>query len=358
MHDLPVSGFVGSNHPFRSVGLTVCYLTQNLSHFHLACLSCIGSQNNYVVFNPDKETELHVLAKNFEFDSTNTRFCFDASTLKCVINSFDVIITTMGFWAPTMHNDIREICKIALSFKIPVIDVPHGLFQFAHNFWDDSQVISLISSKYGANNLVKSFCSAQISWFRDNPIGPGYPRSRLSKKFENLCVPDFTLITSNTNWFLYDDRWQRSFLRFVTKYAYDNPEELIIWSPHPAEVPNSPLIKNYIENLLPPNLFVYGKQYQLNFYGIECTEDLIANCKKGITTVSTCLIDYELHNKDTVVLSSNSTQNLIDSLKNVSSINLPDQLTSNIQFTKPETGYLFPYNVKMFDQLILSSVSS
>ena len=85
---------------------------------------------------------------------------------------------------------------------------------------------------------------------------------------------------------------------------------------------------------------MYGRQNQLNFYGVECTEDPIAFCQKGITTVSTCLVDYELHNKDVVVLSSHSTQNLVNSLKNVSSINLPDQLRDRVKFAKPETGYL------------------
>ena len=102
---------------------------------------------------------------------------------------------------------------------------------------------------------------------------------------------------------------------------------------------------------------MYGPQNQLKFHGLECTEDLIALCQKGITTVSTCLVDYELHNKDVVVLSSHSTQNLIDSLTNVSSINLPDQLRDSIAFAKPETGYLFPYNVKVFDYMLLSSAS-
>ena len=64
------------------------------------------------------------------------------------------------------------------------------------------------------------------------------------------------------------------------KYAYDNPEELIIWSPHPAEVPNSPLIKNYIENLLPPNLFAYGKQYQLNFMVLNALKILLPTVRK------------------------------------------------------------------------------
>ena len=49
-------------------------------------------------------------------------------------------------------------------------------------------------------------------------------------------------------------------------------------------------IKNYIDNLLPPNLFVYGSQYQLKFYGLESTEDLIACCKKGISTVSSTVV--------------------------------------------------------------------
>ena len=68
-------------------------------------------------------------------------------------------------------------------------------------------------------------------------------------------------------------------------------------------------------------------------------------------------MDYELNNKDIVVLSSESTE-MVKSLKDVSVINLPSHLRSPLNFTKPETGYLFPYDVGIFDQMIMSAVSS
>jgi len=357
MHDFLISGKTGFYKPSQSDGLKICYLTQNPSQFRLACFSCIGSENNYVVYNPDTELELHVLSKTLEYDSNNTQFCFEANSLRVILSSFDLVITTVGHFSPVMNKDLKVLIDLSMRYKIPIIDVPHGLFQFGHNFWDDSEIIHLASCDYGAGGWVDSFCSSQINWFKDSPNGPGYPRfsSKISRK--QTCVPDFTLLTTNSNWYLYDKAWQRSLLAFITTYAFENLNELIIWSPHPAEVQNSPVLSYYIDNLLPPNLFVYGKQNQLNFYGLECTEDLIACCQKGITTVSTCIVDYELYKKDIVVLSSHSTQNLVASLKNVSSINLPDQLRDGIDFAKPKTGYLFPYNVKVFDQMLLSFAS-
>ena len=356
MQDYFISGYSSFNKPLQLHALKVCYLTQNLSQFHLACMSCIGSRNNYIVFNPDKDLELHVFAKKFNFDVDNTRFCFEVNTLRSIINSFDVIITTVGHHSPVMNKDIKALIDLSVREKIPIIDVPHGLFQFGHNFWDDSQIINLASSKYGAGGWVDSFCGSQINWFRNAQDGPGYPRYNSSLKRKQFCVPEFTLLTTNSNWYLYDSEWQRTFLAFLTDYSFKNLDELIIWSPHPAELVNSHPIKNYIDNLLPPNVFVYGGIYPLKFYGVESTEDLIACCKKGITTVSTCLLDYELNDKDVLVLSSDSTDQLVKTMKNVVSINLPSEFKTPLYFSKPETGYLFPYNVESFDQLIISFV--
>lgn len=355
MHKLSVSGYVGFQKPKRD-GLKVCYLTQNLSQFHLACLSCIGSQNNYVVFNPERYFELHVLGETFDFDPSNTQFCFEINTLRVIISSFDIIITTVGHLSPVMNKDLQAIIDLAILKSIPIIDVPHGLFQFGHNFWDDSKIINLASCNYGAGGWVDSFCNSQINWFRESPNGPGYPRYNKNLNLKQFCVPEFTLLTTNSNWYLYDSLWQRSLLKFITNYAFENPEELMLWAPHPSELANCASIRFFVDRILPPNVFIYGDLSGIKFNGVECTEDLIACCAKGITTVSTCLVDYELNNKDVVVLSSDSTERLVKSLKSVSAINLPSQLKQSVGFSKLETGYLHPYDVTRFDQLIQASV--
>ena len=356
MNDFLIRGRVDFEKPEESDGLKICYLTQSLSQFQLACLSCIGSQNNYIVFSPNPDLELHVLAGTFEFDASNTRFCFDIDTLKNIIRTFDVVITTFGYSSPALTNELKAVIDLATIYNIPIIDVPHQLFQFGHNLWDDSKIVSLDSFYYGAGDWVDSFCASQINWFREPGHGPGYPRFGPTFTNKKSCVPDFTLLTTNSDWYLYDSIWQISFLDFITKYAFQNRTELIVWVPGVNELDASPAIKNYIDNLLPPNLFVYGSQYQLKFYGLESTEDLIACCKKGISTVSTYLLDFELHNKDVVVLSSQSTTHLVQSFKNLSSITLPSQLNTPTLFSKPQTGYLFPYDVSVFDRMILASV--
>ena len=355
MNNFTISGYTGSK-PLRGEGLRICYLTQNISQFRLACASCIGSKHNYVIFSPQKDFEMHVIGGDLDFDPENTQFCFEANSLKSLISTFDILITTIGHFTPAMHGEIKELIDRAITFKIPLIDVPHGLFQFSHNFWDDSKIVNLASSKYGAGCWVDSFCDSKINWFVDRPDGPGYPRFTEARREKQTCVPDYTLITTNSNWYLYDSEWQRSFLRFITEYAFQHSDELIIWAPHPAENNHCSPIRNYIENLLPPNIFIYGNSNQLKFYGIDSTEDLIASCKKGITTVSTCLIDYELNNKNVLVLTNNATENLAKSLKSASTIKLPLQPENPLNFTKLKTGLLFPYDVKIFDKLIDSSL--
>ena len=356
MHNFLISGQVDFTKPQSSECLKICYLTQNPSQFHLACLSCIGSQNNYIIFNPDQDLELHVLARTFDFDVTNTRFCFDVNSLENIVSTFDVVITAFGYLSSALTNELKAVIDLSATHQIPIIDIPHDLFQFGHNLWDDSRIINLDSSNYGSGGWIDSFCTSQINWFRDPQNGPGYPRFRKTPIKNKFCVPDFTLLTTNSDWYLYNSLWQLSLLKFITDYAFQNPDELIVWMPNKNEFHDSPAIKKYIDYLLPPNLFVYGSQHHLKFYGIESTEDLIACCQKGITTVSTFLLDFELHNKDVIVLSNQSTKHLVQSFTNVSAITLPSQLNTPINFTKPVTGYLFPYDVSVFDQMILASV--
>ena len=130
MHDFLISGKTGFYKPSQSDGLKICYLTHNPSQFRLACFSCIGSENNYVVYNPDTELELHVLSKMLEYDSNNTQFCFEANSLRVILSSFDLVITTVGHFSPVMNKDLKVLIDLSMRYKIPIIDVPHGLFQW------------------------------------------------------------------------------------------------------------------------------------------------------------------------------------------------------------------------------------
>ena len=351
MQFFSINGFVGSKCEGDNC-LSICYLTQNLSQLHLACLSCIGSKNNYVVFNPDPDCESQLLAGMIKYDDLNIRFCFEIDTLLDIIDRFDLLITTVGHLTPAMNKDLRRMIDLARDSGLLIVDVPHGLFQFGHNFWDDSRIISLTSSRYGSGSWLSSFATSRISWFEGGADCPGYPRYNNCVATKSFCIPEYTLITSNSNWYLYGELWQRCFLRFITKYAFKKQNELIIWSPHPAELNHSPIIASYIENLLPPNVFIYGSNSQLKFANVETTEDLIAGCVKGITTISTCLLDYEINKKPVLVLSSDSTSELADSLKQASIIELPNDLGSEALFEKLESGYLFPYDVNIFDSLL------
>ena len=82
MQNFLISGYAGFDKPSQSDGLKVCYLTKMYLNFALACFSCIGSQHNYVIYNPDKDLELYILADAIEFDAKNTKFCFEQTLLE------------------------------------------------------------------------------------------------------------------------------------------------------------------------------------------------------------------------------------------------------------------------------------
>lgn len=313
-----------------------------------------------MIFSPSPDLECEVLNGLLQYDGKSTKFCFDAPSFMSLIHNFDLIVTTVGHKTPAMVDVNRQIIDIARSQGIPLVDVPHGLFQIGHNFYDDSILINLASSANGMGIWNESFCDFKISWFdgaTDYPC-PGYPRHNKNILPRSYCVPDYTLLTTNTNWYLYGPESRRLLLNFIESYALANPSELILWSPHPAENHvHSPEIYFYSQYLLPENVFVYGGTTGLSFAGVECTEDLIAGCSKGITTVSTCLIDYEANNKLVVVLATDSTVRLAASLARASIYHLAEDIGSTPEFGELLTGYLKPFDLGFFDN-ILSAMAS
>ncbi|WP_054900447.1 hypothetical protein [Pseudomonas sp. NBRC 111131] len=324
---------------------TILYITNNFSQVELALLSVAESKYDFLIYNNVTHKEYN-LATDYLLPK-NVKVTSDPKSVIMLSGIFSAAITTVGHISPVLNAKIVSILKACVAINLPIIEVPHGLYQWGFNLSDDSKFINTASNTLGAGYPVPSFADHQISWFDDNSIGYPRYRSESVKKKYDVVVPKYTVITTNTNWYLYNYNDQRVLAQALFELARANPEEMFIWSPHSAELNAHNLINNML-GAKPANLFRYGYDKDIYFHSIDTTEDLISHAAAGITTVSTCLLEYEIHKIPTAIFSTNSLQTVTSSMLDGAFFATPDDLKS-LDFKPPITGQLHRYDVEGFD---------
>jgi len=122
---------------------------------------------------------------------------------------------------------------------------------------------------------------------------------------------------------------------------------LFIWCSHPAEIGKDTLLSKMI-TVKPENILFYGLTKEIYFNGVDTTEDVIKHAKNGISTVSSCLLDYEINKIPLALYETSGLLDIIESIDIGSTFKNIDALQSN-NFTMVKTNKLYPYNVKLFD---------
>ena len=189
----------------------------------------------------------------------------------------------------------------------------------------------------------KGFKDEQINWFCDE--GPGYPRYQQMSLRNNdeAIVPEYTVITTNTNWYMYGHFEQRILFNIIFSLALKNPSEIFIWCPHPAEIQKGSLLHNMLA-VKPQNIFLYGLTKEIYFNGIDTTEDVIKHAANGISTVSSCLLDYEIHETPVMLFESDGLSEIIKSIDVSSSFRTTDEFEGK-RADLIKTNKLHPYKV-------------
>ncbi|MGE8121784.1 hypothetical protein [Pseudomonas fulva] len=330
---------------------TILYITNNFSQVELAILSATGSKFDYLIYNNSPQRDYN-LATDYTLPS-NIKITSDAKSAIMLVGIFSAAITTVGHISPVLNSDIVSVLKACAVMNMPIIEVPHGLFQIGFNLSDDSKFVNTASHTLGAGFPVPSFADHQVSWFDD--AGVGYPRYRevSLKKTDAPVVPDYTVITTNTNWYLYNFEDQRTIAQCLFELARANPEKLYIWAAHPAELNKQNLI-HYMLDAKPSNLLRYGHDREIYFHSIDTTEELIKHAKAGISTVSTCLLEYEMYNIPMAIYRNQSLDSVTNSLEHAVFFSSPDEL-KKAEFQVPVTGKLHRFSVEGFD-LVLSQI--
>ena len=285
----------------------------------------------------------------------NIQIIFDLKSVYMILNRVQLVLTTVAHFSPVLPTAIYRFFKAVSDCCIPIVEAPHGLYQWGYGFVDNSKIVNAASFDHGMGVRVDSFADFQIDWFGNN--GVGYPRfqSEIVSESCQLGLPEYTLITSNLNWFMYSFQDQRVFIDQVFSYASAHKDNLFIWKSHPAE--RHVNLLEVIRKASPENLYLYGVRHEFYFHGINSAEKLIANCSKAITTVSTCLADYQIYQKPVAVYSCKGLEPIIETSTKVSIFNSEFTLGES-SFSQVDTGRVHPFSVSKFDAILQGVIQS
>lgn len=336
----------------RSFSQKILFITNNLSQAELALLSALKSRFEFLIY-------INNVHKEYSFQTdyilpSNVKMTSDYKSVIMLTSIFSAVITTVGHISPVLNEKFTSILKACIACELPIIEVPHGLYQWGFNFSDDSQFVNTASNTHGGGYPIPTFANFQISWFDGDSVG--YPRYREERirKISGVEVPTYTVITTNTNWYMYGFDDQRVLAQAIFEYARSRPEELFIWCHHSAELTQMNLLNNML-GAKPPNIFRYGHDKDIYFHSMDTTEDVIEHAAAGITTISTCLLDFELHSIPTAVFWSEGLSTVSASMTHAATFKTPAELMS-LEFTVPITGRLKQFDSESFDNKIASVI--
>ncbi|KAB8307384.1 hypothetical protein EH228_15440 [Erwinia endophytica] len=330
--------------------LKVLYLPCNRSQFEMACIIAKHSKHESYIFIENMEQHIAYLSDSLKEDKV--KLFNNLQSLVSFFKDIDKIVVFIGSIQLFLPDYYNQILSAALKLKKPIYEMPHGLFQSGYNLTDSSKIIDNMSYYYGFGENFPSISTKKIWWY--GPGGVGYPRTIYKYNYKERILPEFNLITSNTNWYLYSLFDKRLFFKLVFDYAITKPEEIFIWSPHPAEL-NDNTYSAMISKFRPKNVLLYGLHNDIYFHNIEGSNDLIPYCKMAISTVSTCLLDYEIHKKKVNLYFNEGTKSIVKKISSVSTFNkIEDILPSPLEIS---TGLLKEYSPDLFDKIIEETIN-
>lgn len=334
----------------KKAATKVLYLPCNKSHFDLAIIMAERSCYDSYIY----ASEFDLLTRDYLSGNKNSKVSFfmNINSVATFLPVIDKVIVFIGSVMPFILKDINKIFSLCLKVQKDIYEVPHGLFHSGHNIIDDSKLIHTSSNFEGLGGMLPSIATKKLSWF--GPDGFGYPRYLKAQQPKEKVLPIFTLITSNTNWYLYSMADKRNFIKELYSYAKVNPREIFIWCPHPAEFASDTFSSVAME-YRPANIFLYGLDKDIYFNGLEGADDLIPYCDYAISTVTTCLLDYEIHNKKVNIFSCDGVNDLLKNFISKHCFNKSSQISKDICFIR--TGLLDYFDSEKFDRLISQSTN-
>ena len=352
MFNQNISSIIDSSRSSEPLNLAIVF---GLSQADLIFNALKNSSFTFIVIVVCSPSDQYKITCDYEIPS-NIRLIFDLKSVYMILNRVQVVVTTVAHFSPTLSAEVYKFFKTVNSCFIPIVEVPHGLYQWGYGFVDDSRIINAASYTHGMGVKVDSFADIQIDWFGDD--GVGYPRFQADviEAYRKNSYPEYTLITTNLNWFMYSYKDSRVLFDQIFDYARSHPDELFIWKYHPAERNKAVNTLETIKQYSPGNLFLYGLDHEFYFHGIDTAEKLIANSKKAISTVSTCLADYQIHQIPVALYSCNGLEPIIKTCSQITTFSSVVPLNES-SFGLINTGKVNPFVPSKFDHLLTNAIN-
>ena len=325
----------------------VLYIPYGIGQLNIVTQMAIQSSfDSYVYFDTD---DLEVISAEFP----KLHFIRYALDVETILERFSRIVTSFSFRHRSLPPEIHGLIERAQDLRIPIVDVPHGLFQPGRNMVDTTRIIDIASSSNGIGDIIPSFADTHVCW--NGADGIGYPRYMPdSTRRRDLVIPKYNVIITNTNWYLYSSEDRRQLFRTIIEHIEARGDELFIWHPHPAET-NDERYASIIITRRPRNCLLYGMHRDIYFDGIHSTEDLIAYSSYGITTLSTCILDFEINNIPVHVFDCDGTSDLVRGMDDIVTFRKVSDLQNPPR--PPKTGLLKQYDPQLFDEILRSAAS-
>ena len=328
-----------------------CYI--NGKH-HFDLLYSIVAQNqdiNFFVFSPNINLDDFIQSQLYSLNNITLIKNNEAEINELIfkIKAFGLMVTTDA-QATSAHKKSLQFVNFFQKNKVKVLELQHGLFQLGLHY----------SSKPN-KDAFKSDCLPLASYadyvltyyptLLPNEIVIGYPL--YNKKNMPNIKGEYTLILSNLHWNIYTDSQRNLFYTSVIQLIKNNPNTLFIWKMHHGEIAQLNKVKEILNTWgeMKKNIIFTNED---SLFKYTSTSDLIKNSKNVISTVSTVLLECEMHHKPTIIFETQNIKCLVDKIQRKTTFQNYQELKEayNSKHLNLRTGHLIQYNNSIFRDTI------
>ena len=259
--------------------------------------------------------------------SPNAHFVGDFDELKFKLNLFGAFITTDAN-AARSHVYSLKLVSMFKALGIPVFELQHGLFQIGLHYYDVPSGVSF----WGDSLPSKSFAERVLAFYppiRRTPPSTviGYPP--YSGEPSDCGGGEYLLILTNLHWPTYTVDEKMAFLDAVAALVESRPELPVVWKMHHAETPPASKINQMVGEVLgrhpDAKRRIRFAHLDEGLKGLSAAE-IIAGAKYVVSTVSTVLLDCEIHRRPTAVYACASNACLVRMVESADTFSDGDSL--------------------------------
>ena len=328
-----------------------CYLNGK-HHFDLFYPIIKQNQNiNFFVFSPNVNLDDFIQSQLYQLNNVTLIKNNEAEINELVfkIKAFGLMITTDA-QATSAHKKSLQFVNFFQKNNIKVLELQHGLFQIGLHYNSTPNKDAFRSDCLP----LTSYADYVLTYYpslQPNEIVIGYPLYN-NETMKNI-KGEYTLILSNLHWNIYTDSQRNLFYTSIIQLIKNNPDTLFIWKMHHGEIANLNKAKEILNTWgeMKKNIIFTNDD---SLFKYTSTSDLIKNSKNVISTVSTVLLECEIHHKPTIIFETQAIKCLINKIQRKTTFHNYQELKKayNSKYLNLRTGHLIQYDNSIFREAI------